>query len=233
MLFAMRMFALVVVGLMANMTVAQAQTYVGGGTLRVGAFGQMSAVSFDIARTSNLGATFNGSQSSSGWGGGIAAGYDQRLGISPWIIGGEIDGSLDDAGIKADNGRGFNSQYLATLRGRLGYNLTNVWMLYGTAGYALHGLEMKGLGGNNTNPGKVETTRGGLVLGGGTEYDLDGFTVFAEYLHTNTSQWNFIAPDVPFAYKVDDSTSVFRLGVKFKVGHDYDHDIYRGNARRY
>ena len=213
---------------------AQAQTYQSGGILRVGAFAQMSAVSFDIARVSNSGSIFNGSTSPSGLGGGIVAGYDLRLNPT-WLVGIEVDGSLDNGRSTADSNRGFNSDSFVTVRGRLGFNLTRNWLLYGTAGYGLHGTEFRGLtlGTSTSATGKTSSTQGGLVYGGGTEYDLDSYTLFAEVLQASFDTWGFVAPDVPYTYKVDDSALLARVGVKFKIGYDYDHDITPRGARRY
>ena len=222
----------VALGLSVAQTAAKAQTYDGSGILRVGAFGQMSAISLDIARVSATGDRFAASTSPSGYGAGIAGGYDLRLGRS-WFVGIEADGSIDNGRSKTDSGRGFNSDFLATVRGRLGFDVARGWQLYGTAGYAVHGLEFRGLGGTNTAPGKTSTTQGGLVVGGGTEVDLDSYTLFAEVLHATYETWRFTAPDVSYRYAVDDSSTVARVGVKFKIGYDYDQDTYRRDARRY
>ena len=211
---------------------AVAQNYDSGGMVRFGAFAQMSRVNFDIGRVSNSGATGSASTSDLGLGGGISAGYDLRVWNS-WTVGIEGDLSLDNAGISADFGRTFNSDYFATVRGRLGYNVTRSVLMYGTAGYALHGLEYRGLGGTNTSPAKVSTTQGGWVAGVGAEYKFDGFALFGEFLHSEYDTWAFTAPEVPNKYRVDDVSNVFRLGIKFNIGYDYDNDIYARDARRH
>ena len=192
----------------------------------------MSAINFDIGRVSSAGGVFAGSTSPTGIGAGIAAGYDFHFAKS-WLIGVEVDGAIDNARSRADSRRGFNSDYFSSLRARFGVDLTRNWLVYGTAGYGLHGIEFRGLGGTNTAPGKTSTTQGGAVFGGGTEVDLDSYTLFAEVLHASYDTWSFKAPDVAYNYKVDDSATLFRLGVKFKIGYDYDHDIYPRNAHRY
>ena len=220
-----------VLGWSSTMPAAEAQNYPSGGTLRVGAFGQASRVELS-AHGTNSGTTTELFTSAMGWGGGVAAGYDLRVWNS-WIIGLELDASLDNARGRANSARGLNSDYFASLRARLGYNLSPSWLLYGTAGYGLHGLEYRGQGGTTTAPTKTYGTQGGLTIGGGAEYDLESYTVFVEVLHTTYERWSFPAQDIPFRFNVDDTSNLFRLGVKFKIGYDYDHDIYARSPRRY
>lgn len=215
--------------LAAACTVAHAQTYDSAGVFRFGAFGQQANTQFDVSR-----AGFSGSTSPSGFGGGAAIGFDYRF-APQWLAGVEADLSVDNTKSKIDNNRGFNSDFLTTVRARLGFNPTRTWLLYGTAGMAALGTEYHSAPAapSNNTPNKFSETRFGWTFGGGTEFDLDGYTIFAEYLHSTFDRWTFAAPDLNTMYTVDSSSDVFRLGVKFKVGYDYDHDIYNSKARRY
>ena len=227
-----RAIALAIVALGAMAQYALAQNFDSGGIYRVGFFGQMSKVDFHIDRWSQIGSLYSGDTNGQGAGGGFAVGYDRRLGKG-WLVGVEADASIDNARSLADQGRHFNSDYFASVRGRLGYYPTRDWLIYATGGLAVHGVEFKGLSSGNTAVvTKTSSTQGGGVFGGGSELDLDGYTVFAEVLFSQAENWNFRATDVNYNYQVQESAAVARIGVKFKIGLDYERDLYRRDARR-
>lgn len=215
--------------LAATCSVAVAQTYDSAGVFRFGVFGQYGKSHFDMSRVG-----FSGSTAPTGIGGGASIGYDYRFAPN-WLIGIEADAAVDDTKSKTDSNRGFNSDFLSTVRARLGVNPSRTWLLYGTAGLAVLGSEYHSApaAASTSTPNKLSETRFGWTVGGGTEVDLEGWTIFAEYLHSQFDRWSFTAPDLGIPYHVDSSSDVFRLGVKFKVGYDYDHDIYDRRARRY
>ncbi|CAN0471675.1 unnamed protein product, partial [Phaeothamnion confervicola] len=114
--------------------------------------------------------------------------------------------------------------FFSTLRGRLGFVVHPGFMFYGTAGYSLLGAEYKraGIAITTTNSTKKYGTMGGFVYGGGLEYDMGWGIGFVEYLHSDGSDWNFVAlGGSGNRISIDSSQDVVRVGMKFKVGHDY------------
>ncbi len=208
---------------------AMAQSYDSAGIVRFGVFGQYGKSQFDIARQG-----FTDSRSPVGVGGGVSIGYDYRF-APQWLAGIEADAALDDTETRADGTRTFSSDFMTTVRGRVGFSPSRSWLLYGTGGMAVLGSEYRVAVASTSATGanKLSETRLGWTVGGGTELDLEGWTVFAEYLHSQFDRWSFTPPDQRTQYNVDASSDVFRIGVKFKVGYDYDHDIYSRRARRY
>lgn len=208
---------------------AEAQNWDGSGLVRFGVFLQGQFVDYDIAQTTVV--PFRQTADPFGFGVGIAAGYDLRLGS--FVIGAEMDASFDDGRAKPSpvntNNEQYGVDYFATLRGRLGFILHPSLMVYGTVGYGLLGAEYKanalvaGGGGGNKKYGTLD----GLVYGGGLEWDMGWGTSFIEYLHTDMSGWSFRALGSGNRIALDGTSDVVRLGLKFKVGHDYSHDVYR------
>ncbi len=207
---------------------AEAQNWDGSGLVRFGVFLQASMLDYDINRVSPAGVGLRQTASPNGGGVGISAGYDLRLGS--FVIGAEADASFDDGGAKTQpfTNEKYGIDFFATGRGRLGYYFTPGFMVYGTAGYAALGAEYKlnGVVVTTTTTNKKYGTLGGFVYGGGMEYDLGWGIGFMEYLHTDTSSWDFLSLSGNTT-KLDASQDVFRLGMKFKVGHDYAHDVYK------
>ena len=210
---------------------AHAQNWDGSGLIRFGAFLQGSFTDFDTTQTPPAAPAFRQTTSPDGLGGGVVAGYDMRFGQI--IVGGEIDASWDNA-----HGRPPGSQvdiyavnYLATARARLGLMVHPNVLLYGTGGLAMLGAEYK-FGG----PGTVAATAGvfnqksanmfGLALGGGIEYDAGWGIMFGEYLYNDYGSWTF-GNFNRTAMAVDATGSLARIGIKFTVGHDFEHDTYR------
>ena len=199
---------------------AQAQNWDGSGLVRFGVFLQGSSLNYDITQTTAVN-SLRQTASPDGLGIGISAGYDMRLGS--FVIGGEIDGSFDDGGSKAKpyTNEQYGIDYFATARGRLGVNINPSLMVYATAGYAALGIEYKrnGIAVTASSSDKKYGTAGGFIYGGGVEYDIGWGIGFFEYLHTDTSTWDFTT-FTGAKNTVDASQDVFRLGMKFKVGQD-------------
>lgn len=225
---------------------AQAQNYDGDGRLRFGAFVQGSDLEFDVQRP----AIAAGTASSEGLGGGASFGYDVVL-RDRLVLGLEADGSIEDSSDK-NKGRSFASDYLVTLRGRLGAHLHPGWLVYGTGGAAFLGVEYQHpsfLAPAFASPApfspapltvvpaaKFSETLTGWTVGGGTEVDLHGIILFAEYLYADFDTFDFTnskedavpgAPFVPARYAIDVDQQLVRVGVKFKIGHDFYHDDVR------
>lgn len=207
---------------------ASAQNYDGSGMVRFGGFLQGSLMSQDVSRTPVGGSLTTGSADFNALGLGIAAGFDQRFGSV--LLGFEAD-------LTFDNGSGkfapdeFNADYYATVRGRLGFQVDRNWLVYATAGYAMLAPEFKGLGtatsgGGNPTLNKEYTYLSGWTVGGGLEYDYGPMVLFTEYLYADFGRWDFGSRISGTVYSSDHSASLIRGGIKFKVGHDFAHDLY-------
>jgi len=97
--------------------------------------------------------------------------------------------------VTGPNGEVLNGDvdYLATIRGRLGYVVNDV-MLYGTAGVAF--AEFKLTENATGGPFTLRARETGAVYGGGLEWQLVyGVTVRGEYLHYDLATNKFIPPN--------------------------------------
>lgn len=200
----------------AGVSAAGAQSYDGSGLIKFGAFAQGAFV--DVNQTLPV----PESSSPSGFSGGFSAGYDLRL-RDRLLIGIEADGSVGDARELAGiTDYGFD--YLLTVRGRLGAYIAPHWLVYGTAGVGFLGVEAH----NQGTSTKAADTLTGYVVGGGTEIDWHRVILFGEYLYGDFGDRKFVLPtglfltDTP--YEASYQAHLVRLGLKFKVGHDYAHD---------
>ena len=215
---------------------AQAQNWDGSGQIRFGAFLQGSFTDFNAKQTPQFAPEFRQSASDDAWGGGVAAGYDVRFGQI--VVGVESDVSFDGTSTKpaANVADQYSSAYLATLRGRLGYLVRPDILLYGTLGVAALGVQYKSNGagvGTSTLVGvfnKKDATLAGLSVGGGIEYDAGWGVLFGEYLYNDYGSWTFGGFNNN-RLAIDATQGVARLGVKFKVGHDFEFDDYTRQAR--
>ncbi len=197
---------------------ASAQHYDGQGLLKFGVFDGgtwMDARSKNPSRRdANLdGATF-----------GMSAGYDyvfnRRL-----LLGAEADVSIGDMSGDLNGMWPLHLQWLSTLRGRLGLFVTPELMVYGTAGFAWAGLDLKRTVATPTSTNRLSTSHAvaGYAVGGGLEYDLGtrwGIIAFAEYIHTTFDTWNNL-PGAGLGFDLDTDADIVRVGFKFKVGHDH------------
>ena len=190
---------------------AAAQNFDGTGIVKFGVFGQGTWLGVDQKLPAD------GSASPSGFAGGVSAGYD-LVSKGRWMIGGEIDGSFGDAREKVlDTDYGFD--YMMSLRARFGLFPRHDWLIYGTAGVGWLGIEAQRPGIGN----KAAETLTGFVGGIGTEVDWHHVILFGEYLYGNYGDRSFTIDDI--RHKVDVDSHFLRLGIKFKVGHDYSHDL--------
>ena len=152
------------------------------------------------------------------------------------VVGIEGDLSLDNSTAKPikSGPEQYGIDYLAMIRGRLGAMVAPDWMIYGTGGLTLLGAEYKLVtqpaGGAQGTGNKKLATLIGWAGGGGVEYDMHWATLFGEYLYANYGSWDFQNFNGN-QMEVDASGSIWRLGLKFKIGHDFDHDTYRRNDR--
>jgi opacity protein-like surface antigen len=197
---------------------ACAQNYDGTGLVKFGVFGQGTFIDIGVSEP------FIGSASPSGFSGGVSAGYDL---VAPgrWLLGVEIDGSFGDARERANN-TDFGFDYAMSIRARAGLFPSHNVQLYGTAGVGYLGLEIQ-------EPGigrKQMETLTGFVGGAGMEFDVGRFILFSEYLYGSYGSRSFNIANV--RHTIDDvQTHMVRLGFKFKVGHDYAHELDRSYGR--
>jgi opacity protein-like surface antigen len=194
--------------LIAASAPAAAQTYDGGAILKFGVFGQTGSMKFSESGV--------GSSSRSDLLGGVSAGMDVQLPHN-WIIGAEIDGSFGDSrGFVGPTDYGFD--YMLNARGRLGYFARPELLLYATAGISWIGFEAQ------EGPGlKSSQTVGGWTAGVGLEYQWHHAILFGEYFHAGYASRSFTVPAPGGQHEVDIDADVFRVGIKFKVGHDHSH----------
>jgi outer membrane immunogenic protein len=160
--------------------------------------------------------TFSGT--ASGFIGGGQAGYNFQIGRV--VLGLEAD--LDYSGIKGGptftgvlnlGGPPFpvnttvdlqqKLDWLATVRGRLGYTPSDAWLLYLTGGLAAGKIEnpmqiiFAGPGGA-TYTGSSTSTRTGWTFGGGAEYGIGrNWTAKAEYLYIDLGRTSVTGTSVP------------------------------------
>lgn len=195
---------------------ASAQRYDGSGLIKFGAFAQGAFVNVDQTLP------VQASSEPSGFTGGVSAGYDLRL-RDRFLIGVEADGSFGDARALAGS-TDYGFDYLLTVRGRLGAYLNPHWLIYGTAGVGFLGVEAHNQGIST----KAADTLTGYVVGGGTEIDWRHVILFGEYLYGDFGDRRFSLPTGPSlidtGYEASYQAHLVRLGLKFKVGHDYTHD---------
>jgi outer membrane immunogenic protein len=208
--------AIAALALLGVATTAAAQNYDGDGRLRFGVFMQGYTMPADetkpTAATGDIG----------GYGVGAAFGYDWNLSHN-WIIGVEADGVATDSGVSI-NASKYNIDYLATFRGRLGYNIHPHWLWYGTGGLALNGLHYRGATTatlNNPNAIlKESATLHGWTIGTGAEWRFHNTILFGEYLFAKFETWDFTG-GFGINHKLDTDTHMFRIGVKWLIGHDH------------
>jgi outer membrane immunogenic protein len=144
-------------------------------------------------------------QPMNGWLGGALAGYDVQL-SNNWIAGIEADISLSD--IKQtdnyiDGAFTLKIDYLATLRGRLGYALNRTFF-YATGGLAVAHIDFTG---NQYHPGgpgsppfqaTADNMHYGYAIGGGIQWAmLDNMSFKAEYLWVDLPNKTYVPTMAP------------------------------------
>ena len=212
---------------------AHAQNFEGSGLLRFGVYGQVSSTRFDI----NEPVEAEGTVSSASFGAGGTFGYDWLL-HSGMVLGIEGDLGVDTFNdSRAD--RKYHVDYLATVRGRAGAYVRPDLLLYGTAGLAIVGVNFEGAFDPITEDryNKADSLIG-WTAGVGFEHDWHGTILFGEYLFTSYESFSF---KEPFTYgdsiirvrnDIDVDQHLFRFGVKFIIGYDYE-DLYVDKCCRY
>lgn len=179
--------------------------------------------------------------------GGFEVGWNYQFANTPFVFGIEADiqsgggrsstlYSITEPGNAApiDDFRS-RTDYLGSLRGRLGYAINNV-LIYGTGGFAYGGVEDEY---NIIAPNQrrsfnsSSSIQGGFAAGGGIAYAIPatGWMLKAEYLHYDLGNHDmavlgpnnlFVTPANPlgeprtFNSRIGVTADVFRVGVDYK-----------------
>ena len=124
-----------------------------------------------------------------------------------------------------------SADWLATIRGRIGFLAAPTWLLYATGGAAI--AEVKGnfnftdTFAAATKSAAIRDTRLGWTAGVGTEYAFGGgWSLKAEYLYvdlgrstvTSTNLFGGAFPTNVFTHSVDLKSNIVRVGVNYKFG---------------
>jgi outer membrane immunogenic protein len=187
-----------------------------------------------------------GTLSSSGFTGGIQGGYNWQVGN--FVFGGEGDFGAFDLGKSVSKSGTFpvaflgdaytlnesmSTDWLITLRGRLGYTVMPQLLLYATAGIALTDFKFSSSYSDNaidsTFPGgtgsqSVSNVRTGWTIGGGGEWAVDSrWSIKAEYLYMDFGSTNFTVAlsntadyTQTMGINADLTGQVARVGVNFR-----------------
>lgn len=155
-----------------------------------------------------------------GFVGGVQAGYNWQFdqvvaGIEADFQGSTMKKSVDlyEAGVYDGTAKG-KIQWFGTVRGRLGADIAERTMLYGTAGLAygkvkLEGTDVSGL------KDSASKTRAGWTAGAGVEHAFtDNVTLKTEYLYTDLGKVKF--RDGGDVSKVKTNFHTVRVGVNYK-----------------
>lgn len=172
------------------------------------------------------------SLTSSGFLGGVQAGYNYQFATS-WV--GGIEADFDAADIKgqiAVNGAGAGSfsasggsrtDYIGTVRARLGYLITDRLLAFGTGGFAYGDTKTSGNFSFGSPPTAFSWSKtnalGGWTIGGGVEYMIaPNWTFKTEYLYadlgTGTLASGFFGPGS--SVKVHTTDNIVRAGLSYK-----------------
>jgi outer membrane immunogenic protein len=129
-------------------------------------------------------------------------------------------------------GSSVSADWLATIRGRIGFLATPTWLLYATGGAAI--ADVKGdftfsdTYDAATESAAIRGTRVGWTAGVGTEYAIgNGWSLKAEYLYVDLGRSTVTSnnlyaygpiPDQPFTHSVDIKSNIVRIGANYKFG---------------
>lgn len=205
-----RAFSGALVLLATGIAPASAQRYDGSAIIKFGVFGQSTSI--HVQENQPISASGN---PESGWTGGVSSGIDFNI-SSRFLIGVEIDGSFGDArgGV---NGTDYGFDYLFNLRGRVGAYMRPDLLIYATSGVSWLGFEAQQAGVGL----KAAETVTGYIVGAGIEYDWGHAIIFGEYSHGFYGAREFNIGGIRHEAELD--VDIFRVGVKFKIGHDHHH----------
>lgn len=203
-----------------------AQNRDGSVMARFGVFGQGQYTNIDgtVFQVLPAGPTFSNKVSTNYYGLGLAGGLDWHT--RGLVLGVEGDFSANGGSVGIGPAK-YMSAYLATVRGRLGVKATPDLLLYGTAGLGMMASDIR----IDTTGAKSQKTLPGFIYGVGLEREWKNVIFFGEYLRsdfgrnsTRVDQSGTFGPTNSTGFSTGYDANVFRLGMKFKVGHDHSHD---------
>jgi outer membrane immunogenic protein len=179
--------------------------------------------------------------------GGFTAGYNWQVNNAVFGLEGDINyfgfkGSASGSAVyPCCTWSGFtvassvSADWLATIRGRIGFLATPNWLLYATGGVAI--ADVRGdftftdTYAAATESGAIRDTRIGWTAGLGSEYAVgNGWSVKAEYLYVDLGRTSvtsanlttlilpFAFPSNPYTHSVDLKSNIVRVGVNYKFG---------------
>ena len=176
--------------------------------------------------------TGSASITSSGFIGGVQAGYNYQFATS-WV--GGIEADIDAADIKgqiAVNGNfpggsfsasgGSQTNYIGTVRARLGYLITDRLLAFGTGGFAYGDAKTSAnisFGGPPVFSWSKTNTPGGWTIGGGVEYMIaPNWTFKTEYLYTDLGTGTLASgfAGAGSSVKVHATDNIVRAGLNYK-----------------
>jgi outer membrane immunogenic protein len=179
---------------------------------------------------------------SSGFLGGVQAGYNYQF-ASSWVAGLEADidatsitgkvsvnasGSFEGYPASGSVSAKSEQPYLGTLRGRLGYLVTDRFLVFGTGGLAYGQVKTSADAGYSYGPGpdsgtfswSKDTIHTGWTLGAGVEYMINkNWTFKTEYLYVDLGSKTLLSGSGDgYAYdlKVHPTDNIVRAGLNYK-----------------
>ena len=127
-----------------------------------------------------------------------------------------------------------SSDWLATVRGRVGFLATPAFLLYGTGGLAVANVKASYLFTDTfaaaNESASISTTRYGWTAGVGGEYALmNGWSIKAEYLYVDLGRASTVSnnltltgttpvPLQTFTHTVNLTSNIGRVGINYKFG---------------
>jgi outer membrane immunogenic protein len=158
-----------------------------------------------------------GSENLTGVIGGGQIGYNWQTG--PWVFGLEADFQGSDQHANFAGGGVTESDsvpWFGTFRGRIGYAVAPMWMLYVTGGGAVmdfkSNVTVAGVG-----SATFETSHAGWTIGAGVEGAITrNWSWKAEYLHIDTGNFNTtLLGVVPATFRMTDDIGRFGINYRF------------------
>ncbi|OAF14162.1 outer membrane protein [Bradyrhizobium neotropicale] len=177
--------------------------------------------------------------------GGFTAGYNWQVNQAVFGLEGDINyfGFKDSATGSAKYpccassftvNSSVSADWLATIRGRIGFLATPSWLIYATGGAAIADVKANfnftDTDDAATESGSIRDTRVGWTAGVGGEYAVgNGWSLKAEYLYVDlgratTTSTNLTGltqgpfPSSVFTHSVDLKSNIVRVGVNYKFG---------------
>jgi outer membrane immunogenic protein len=174
-----------------------------------------------------------GTDTGSGLVGGGQLGCDYQvgsfvLGVQGMFDGAEVRGSHIDpppSGTSPSDVLGFNTRWLATETGRIGYAVLPQALVYFKGGAAEARLGYSEVDPTIPFSGAASVTRIGWTIGGGVEYAItSNWSIFAEYDYVDFGSHNTTLTYTPtvflYSYKETQNLQTVLVGVNYKFGWD-------------